>query len=1326
MLDAGSVVTTLRFKLDASDAKAYEARMRQSVAAGEAAEARIKAAQARVAASHDRVAQSAERVRQATGRMVENASLASLDRWDKSSRKAAQSASELGRAGAKTAAVGFLGLAAATVYAINKAGDFEKQMRNVNSIAKLSEAQYQRLSKSVLELSGETAQAPHVLAEGMYQLVSSGFSANDSLKILHASAKAATAGLTDTATATTAVAAVLNAYRLPASQAGHVSDVLFETVNRGVLTFDELSKSIGDALPFAASLGVTLPELGAAISTMTKEGINAPETLTRIKREMQSFIKPSADMSAAIKETGASSAEALVKQKGLQGAVEAVIKTTDGSKASIAKLFPDIRALGGALALTGKNAKSAQGDLKAFSDTSGAAEKVFKEQSKSAAFAGKELLSQLETAAIVVGDKFLPILAKGAHSLTATLQHAAADGTLDRIGNSMLAIFTAVAQAAGELVSALAPVAHIALDVAGALSHLASSAGLDLGGQLASLAAGFLAFKAVSTIGPILLGLADGFNVLRAAAATAPSLGAFVADLSEAGILVPGIGLALAGAAGAFVAFKSGLFDSASAAEKDAAALRDVKKATEDLKDATHGAADAEQERRRADLEKKRADLELSQTRRAHKEGKASQTDVEAAELRDAEANLHQLRAIEHERGEIHKERSAAENKSYEAGKRREQLEGEIANKKAVDHDKTKAETLKDLVPLQNELNKAIQEERQAIAEAGVAELSRIRESRGVKNPGIQPKFAPDIKELQIALSAIPKNLRLKFELADQGTMAKLGALSHQLEQMGQGATMVKILTNAPSAGAAVAAMRAVVAGVPGQKVIRILHNAGSVKQKVDELNGAVRGLHGKNIPLSTNALQAILEVEHLQGAIDGLVGKTVTVVVNTVNKALKFAAGRADGQAQAAMVGEGGGPEWIVNSKTGAGYKTAGPMLTSLSAYDYVIPTEDRYRGRALGLLAMLAKDLGAQGYAKGKKPTKSASHPMPIPDAIPPLSLPLTDIESKQSDAKQKYDSAHNKAHQLADSVHGAQSKKSPNHNKLGQLQAQLRTAKRAEAKRHQELREWNRTLKEAKAFDHKIKVAEQEVSNDRAAMAAAAAHGNYDAYSAAKGKRLKALGHLQDLVNKAQAQVKVGSLFGLQLAGQLAGYEEEATQAEAEEPPALTPEQESQRKSIEAAEALAALTPGLGDDTVAAQQLVSFFEGALTSAQQRGAPSDAIIELAGQVKTARQNLESLTNPSGGATNENQDLQAQITQANERADQAQRTAQIAEQALSVFGGSGDIGAGGPNARAAVTQNIYTLHPGDPATLRAIGNAATAGQAGQGARPSKRVRVGP
>lgn len=320
-----------------------------------------------------------------------------LDRVDAKGRSTAASVKASMRQIAGPLGIASVGVAA--VAAGREVIGFDKAMRNVNSIARLKGPQYRELAKSINLLGGKTAQAPTSLANGLYDLVSSGFDANESLTILNASSVAATAGLTDTGTATKAVAAVLNAYHRPASDAAQVSDDLFQTVNRGVLSFGDLAQNIGDVLPFASSLHVGLKQVGAATATMTKAGVSAPETMTRIKGVMAALIKPTDELKGAYKELGVSSGSDLVRKFGsLQGGLQAVTRSVGGNKEAISKLFPDIRGLGGVLLLTGKNAKSAGEDLGGMANSSGQAQRTFNEQSKSISFQFDKLKSTISSA----------------------------------------------------------------------------------------------------------------------------------------------------------------------------------------------------------------------------------------------------------------------------------------------------------------------------------------------------------------------------------------------------------------------------------------------------------------------------------------------------------------------------------------------------------------------------------------------------------------------------------------------------------------------------------------------------------------------------------------------------------------------------------------------------------------------------------------------------------------------------------------------------------------------------------------------------------------
>jgi hypothetical protein len=106
---------------------------------------------------------------------------------------------------------------------------------------------------------------------------------------------------------------------------------------------------------------------------------------------------------------------------------------------------------------------------------------------------------------------------------------------------------------------------------------------------------------------------------------------------------------------------------------------------------------------------------------------------------------------------------------------------------------------------------------------------------------------------------------------------------------------------------------------------------------------------------------------------------KGINTIGNSVTKALtpkKRARGQGAGGAPSnALIGEGRADEWRVNAKTGQAYKTSGPEITRLGSSDAIIPTEPRFKSRGRDIFKTIAKDLGLEGFRKGKKAAKKAA---------------------------------------------------------------------------------------------------------------------------------------------------------------------------------------------------------------------------------------------------------------------------------------------------------------------------------------------------------------
>ena len=73
--------------------------------------------------------------------------------------------------------------------------DFERNMTKVNTLVGISKKEVNAFAKDVMKLSGETAQAPADLADGLFFLTSAGLRATNAMETLEAVAKGTALGL---------------------------------------------------------------------------------------------------------------------------------------------------------------------------------------------------------------------------------------------------------------------------------------------------------------------------------------------------------------------------------------------------------------------------------------------------------------------------------------------------------------------------------------------------------------------------------------------------------------------------------------------------------------------------------------------------------------------------------------------------------------------------------------------------------------------------------------------------------------------------------------------------------------------------------------------------------------------------------------------------------------------------------------------------------------------------------------------------------------------------------------------------------------------------
>lgn len=312
--------------------------------------------------------------------------------------------------------IGATALAVGLFKAIKATTDLERGMRNVNSLLKVSTIDFDRMTQSVIELSKEVPQTANVLADAYYEIASAGFEGAEAQEVLRQSAFAASAGMTTANVAVKAISATLNAYRDIGYEASYVSDVLFQTVNLGIITFEELALQLGDVVALAAAAGLGIDEVGSAMATMTLAGLQASEASTSLNRVIQSLLRPHHELRVVLESLGYESGAAALEQQGLMATMFALSETVDGSTASMLRLFPEIRAARGAfslLAAEGANYLRVASQIESQELVAGATLAAYNEQLRSTSAQYALLKNQTTALGITIGQAFLPAL-KGA------------------------------------------------------------------------------------------------------------------------------------------------------------------------------------------------------------------------------------------------------------------------------------------------------------------------------------------------------------------------------------------------------------------------------------------------------------------------------------------------------------------------------------------------------------------------------------------------------------------------------------------------------------------------------------------------------------------------------------------------------------------------------------------------------------------------------------------------------------------------------------------------------------------------------------------------
>ena len=347
----------------------------------------------------------------------------SIDEFGKEAKTAGEKAGELGEKGsaginALAAALAAAGITAtvneirqALEACIETATTFEASVAKIATLADTSITPIDDISSALLELSNETGQSAASLAESVYQAISAGVDTAKSVGFVGTATKLAVGGFTDSTAAVDVLTTAINAYKLSADDATHISNVLLTTQNLGKTTVAELASEMGSVIPIAAAYNVSLEDLSTGYAEMTKSGINTANASTYLRSMINSLGDSSSEVAGILMDqTGKSFAELEASGYSLGDILQIISDSVNGDSTAFANLWGNVRAGLGALSLLNTGSTQYNKTLSAMQNSTGATAKAYDTMASTAEHANKKLSASVDNLKIAIGDQLLPAL----------------------------------------------------------------------------------------------------------------------------------------------------------------------------------------------------------------------------------------------------------------------------------------------------------------------------------------------------------------------------------------------------------------------------------------------------------------------------------------------------------------------------------------------------------------------------------------------------------------------------------------------------------------------------------------------------------------------------------------------------------------------------------------------------------------------------------------------------------------------------------------------------------------------------------------------------
>jgi len=297
--------------------------------------------------------------------------------------------------------------AAVVTFAVKTAGDFDAAFRQISTLFDASDAEIAGFRDAILRYASTSTASLEDITNSISAAVGSGVAYGKSLELIGTAERLAVATRADLKGTTEVLVSTLNAYGMATDKAGAVSDLFFKIIADGKIEMGDLSQYLANITPIAATAGVSLQEIGAAVATLTAAGIQPSTAIDALRSAISNIIKPSEQATKLAAELGIQFDANALKSKGFAGVLTDVQTATGGSADKMAKLFGDVQGLSAVMTLTGAQASTFKESLVSMGNAAGSVDIAFGKMAGSIEQAGAKAANAFKVLLVEIGSPLM-------------------------------------------------------------------------------------------------------------------------------------------------------------------------------------------------------------------------------------------------------------------------------------------------------------------------------------------------------------------------------------------------------------------------------------------------------------------------------------------------------------------------------------------------------------------------------------------------------------------------------------------------------------------------------------------------------------------------------------------------------------------------------------------------------------------------------------------------------------------------------------------------------------------------------------------------------